>query len=651
MALLSLRDVSFGFGGPPLLAEATLQIERGERVGLLGRNGAGKSTLMKLILGELAPDSGEIAREQGMRVASLVQEVPRELVGTVFEEVSRGLGELTAMVADYHRVSQLYAEKHTSQLHDELDRLQHAMEQANAWQLHARVERVLSRMSLDGEVDVASLSAGMKRRVLLAKALVLEPDLLLLDEPTNHLDIQSIEWLEDFLLRYEGTLVFVTHDRMFLRRLATRILEIDRGRLTSWSCDHATYLVRKQAALDAESQQFALFDKKLAEEEKWIRTGIKARRTRNEGRVRALEDLRRQRESRRELSGDVRLAATEAERSGRLVVEAKNITVGFGERVVLRDVTTAIMRGDKIGILGPNGSGKTTLLRTLLGELTPQSGELRHGTRLEIAYFDQLHAQLDENKTVLDNVTDGSDRLTINGKSRHIIGYLEDFLFPPEQSRSLVKFLSGGERNRLLLARLFTKASNVLVLDEPTNDLDIETLDLLESLLVDYQGTVLLVSHDREFINNVVTSTLALEGNGVVKEYAGGYDDWLRQRKPSSAAAKNAVSKTAENISAQAAGSNTPTVVEPTVSRGDAMATATTIRAKKLSYKEQRELEGLPERIATLETSQQQLHATMAEASFYQRPAAEIVKTKAELTRIDNELSQAYARWENLESG
>ncbi|MDZ4820902.1 MAG: ATP-binding cassette domain-containing protein [Planctomycetota bacterium] len=638
MGLLSLHDVTVSFGGPPILENANLQIERGERVGLLGRNGAGKTTLMKLLLGEIVPDRGEIAREQGSTVARLVQEVPRDLPGTVFDEVSRGLGELSLLVTEYHHVVQAYSADPNTRWQKELDRLQHTLEREGGWHLSDRVDRVIEQMGLSGDAEVASLSAGMKRRVLLAKALVLQPDLLLLDEPTNHLDIDSIEWLESFLARYDGTVLFVTHDRMFLRRLATRILEIDRGRLTSWSCDHETYLVRKQAALDAEAQQNALFDKKLALEETWIRTGIKARRTRNEGRVRALEELRRQRQARREVSGDVRIASQDAERSGRRVIDAKNITVQFGDHTVIRDFFVSIARGDKFGILGPNGAGKSTLLRTLLGELQPQAGEIQHGTRLEIAYFDQLHAQLDENKSVLENVTDGSDRVTVGGKSRHIIGYLEDFLFPPEQSRSLVKFLSGGERNRLLLARLFTKPSNVLVLDEPTNDLDIETLDLLESLLVEYTGTVLLVSHDREFVNNVVTSTLAFEGDGVIKEYVGGYDDWQRQRKPTLSS-----SERAGDASSSKQETSSGTTVSTTAG------TRTADKPRKLSYKEQQELAALPQRIASLEQSQQEMHAAMAEPGYYQQSGEQLSRGKLALEKIDQELAAAYVRWEELE--
>ena len=498
-----------------------------------------------------------------------------------------------------------------------------------------RVERVLSLMNLPEGAECAELSVGMKRRVLLARALVREPDLLLLDEPTNHLDIEAITWLEDFLLRYEKGLMLITHDRMFLRKLATRIVDIDRGRLTSWSCDHATYLERKGAALEAEAQQQALFDKRLAQEEAWIRTGIKARRTRNEGRVRALERLREVRRERRERPGEVRIPVNEAERSGRMVIETKEATFAYtpDQPPVIRGLTTLITRGDKIGIIGPNGSGKTTLLRLLLGELPPTAGSVRHGTRLEVSYFDQLHAQLDEEKTARENVVGEGDRITVAGRTRHVVGYLEDFLFSSEQANRAVKYLSGGERNRLLLARLFTRPSNVLVLDEPTNDLDLETLELLEELLAEYQGTVLLVSHDREFLNNVVSGTLVLDGTGAVKEFAGGYDDWLWQSKADADAAPAPEAPPAKEAAKSSRQDREP--------RAD--------RPRKLSFKEQRELEALPARIAELEAEQSQLHRDMADPAFYRQPAAAIAEAKARLATVESDLTAAYARWETLE--
>ena len=593
MALLSLREVSLAFGGPRLLDRVDLQIERGERVSLLGRNGEGKSTLLRLFRGEIAPDEGEVIRQQGLRIALLPQEVPQGRGGTVADEVAEGLEELGAAAgSDY------------------------------------RVDAIVSRMDLDAHARFADLSSGMKRRVLLAKALVSDPDILLLDEPTNHLDIDAIRWLEEFLLRSGGTLVFVTHDRMFLGRLASRIVELDRGKLYDWDCDYPTFLKRKEELLAAEERQNALFDKKLAQEEVWIRKGIEARRTRNEGRVRALKALREARARRRERQGTARMQVQEAERSGTLVIEAKGVRFGYDDRVVLRDLTTTIMRGDKVGIIGPNGSGKTTLLRLLLGDLPPQEGTIRHGTGLEVAYFDQLKTTLDEEKTVQQNVSD-YDTIPINGQPRHVIGYLQDFLFPPERSRSLVKLLSGGERSRLLLAKLFTKPSNVLVLDEPTNDLDVETLELLESLLVEYQRTVLLVSHDRAFLNDVATSTLVIEDDGRVKEYDGGYDDYVRQR--------------------QAEAPTEPKQVSAPVSAPAKGASARAERPRKLSYKEKQELEALPGQIEELEAARQALHQAMADPAFYRKDGAEIAETKAELEALERELATAYTRWEALE--
>jgi len=626
MALVSIRDVDVGFGGPLLLEEVSFQIERGERICLLGRNGVGKTTLMRLLHGELAPDHGEVTRQQGVRVARLAQEVPKDLGGTIFEQVTGGLGRQGELLAEYHRVSHRLAREGGDALTAELDRLGHRLDASRGWQIHQQVETVISRMKLDPDAECMALSAGMKRRVLLAKALVCEPDVLLLDEPTNHLDIDAICWLEEFLLRYPAAQLFVTHDRMFLRKLATRIIELDRGRLTNWECDHATYLQRKQAALEAEAKQQALFDKRLAQEEAWIRQGIQARRTRNEGRVRALKRMREERLQRREQPGQVRMQIQQAQRTGRLVIEAKHVTFAYGEQTIIRDLSTTIMRGDRVGIIGPNGSGKTTLLRVLLGEAAPKKGKLRHGTHLQVTYFDQLHAQLDEEQTVQENVGQGSESLLIGGKKKHILGYLQDFLFTPQRARTPVKFLSGGERNRLLLARLFTKPSNVLVFDEPTNDLDAETLELLEELLLQYEGTLLLVSHDRDFLNNVVTSTLVLEGEGRVKEYAGGYDDWLAQRPPPPSA-------------------DPPT--EPVKPKQPAPAASP--RPRRITYREQRELEDLPQRIEVLESQQEQLHAAMADPAFYQQQRSQIAAATAQLKELEAELAEAYRRWEFLE--
>jgi ABC transport system ATP-binding/permease protein len=647
MALIALRDVGLRFRGPPVLDGANLVIEPGERVCLLGRNGSGKTSLLRLLHGEIEPDHGEIARQQGLATAILPQDVPQGLQGSVFDEVARGLGPRAGLLAEYHQVAHRLAVEGGDELHARLDRIQRDLEIDGGWRMHQEVEAVISRMDLQPDADVATFSAGMKRRVLLAKALVRGPDLLLLDEPTNHLDIDAIAWLEEFLLRYGGALLFVTHDRAFLRRLATRILDLDRGRLTSWECDYPTYVKRKDAALEAEEKQRAEFDKKLAKEEVWIRTGIQARRTRNEGRVRALEALREVRRARRDQPGEVRMELQDAQRSGRLVIEAKNVTFGYAGPTVIDGLTTAIMRGDRVGLIGPNGSGKTTLLRLLLGELQPRAGTVRHGTNLEVAYFDQLHAQLDDARSVRENVRDGADSVTINGKKRHVIGYLEDFLFTPEQAASPVARLSGGERNRLLLARLFTKPSNVLVMDEPTNDLDMETLELLENLLAEYPGTLLLVSHDREFLNNVVTSTLVLEGEGRVKEYAGGYDDWLRQRPAETPGATGEAGRAGQVFRNQRTG--TADAPPPALSTEAKPSRPAKERPKRLTYMEQRELEALPGRIEVLEAQLAELHQVMAEPAFYRQDPAEIVKTKSRLQLLEKETAAAYARWEELE--
>ncbi|MEX2315761.1 MAG: ATP-binding cassette domain-containing protein [Pirellulales bacterium] len=596
MAIIQLNDLSIGFRGPSLLDGVTCAIEAGQRIGLLGRNGAGKSTLLRLLAGDVQPDHGQCVLAPGAKVALLPQEVPRELIGTVNDVVRQGL------------------------LPEELD-------DAHAWQGAQRVDRLLSQMNLDGQQDVVSLSSGMKRRVLLARTLVSEPDVLLLDEPTNHLDIDAIGWLEDFLLRWPATLVFVTHDRAFLRRLATRILEIDRGRLFDWSCDYETFLVRKEAALAAEEKQDALFDKKLAQEEAWIRQGIKARRTRNEGRVRALEQMRVERANRRAKTGRARLAIQSAERSGALVANVEKISFAYNGRQIVRDFSTTIMRGDKIGVMGPNGAGKTTLLRLLLGQLAPQSGRVRLGTNLAIAYYDQLRQQLDDDATVQDNLGAGGETLSIHGSPRHVLGYLQDFLFTPERARTPVRFLSGGERNRLLLARLFAQPANVIVLDEPTNDLDTETLELLEERLVEFTGTLLLVSHDRAFLNNVVTSTIVFEPRGV-HEYVGGYDDWLRQRASPSAFSIDEDRKPVKERPRP-----------PLATEGK----------RRLSYNEKRELEGLPEKIETLDGEIAQLHESMALPEFYQQSSQEIARQSLQLKDLEQQRRGAYRRWEELE--
>ena len=626
MALLHLRDVDHQFNGPLLLDQANLTVDRGERISLIGRNGEGKTTLMRILDGQLSPDSGEVSRGQGVATALVDQQVPDDLSGTIYDLVASGLAEQGKLLAEFHHISIQLATQDEPPLHSRLDRISHELELSDGWRVQQRVETVLSKMKLDADVEVSTLSAGMKRRVLLARALVCNPDVLLLDEPTNHLDIETIEWLEDFLLKEVETLLFVTHDRRFLRKLATRILDLDRGQLSSWQCDYDTYVARKEAALEAEADQQAHFDKKLAEEEKWIRTGILARRTRNEGRVRRLIAMRSQRSERRDRTGTAKLQLQEAERSGRLVAQLKRVSFAYGDQPIVRDLSTLIMRGDRIGIIGPNGVGKTTLLRVILGQLEPTEGTVRHGTKLQVAYFDQLHAQLDLQKSVVENLGDGSDHVLIGGKKKHIYGYLEDFLFTPDRAKSPVWQLSGGERNRLLLARLFAKPANVLVMDEPTNDLDAETLDLLEEILLDYSGTVLLVSHDREFLNNVVTSTLVYEGEATVHEYAGGYDDWLTQR----AAAKPA---------------ETPKIEKPKQEKPRKKP-----EGRRLTYGEKLELKKLPGQIEELETEQQRLHDRMAEPGFYQKDRDAIVQTTDELKEIEGKLAAVYARWEELES-
>lgn len=638
MACLRLRNVSYSYGGANVVENINLQIEPGERIGLVGRNGAGKSTLMKLMEGSLVPDNGEVERSPGVRVARLAQEVPRGAEHTVFDEVAGGLGEQGELVAKIHALSQALAVGEAPAVRAELDRLQHAVDAESAWKFQQTIEAVVARMTLDGAARFESLSSGMKRRVLLARALVADPEILLLDEPTNHLDIESIAWLEEFLLREAPTLVFITHDRVFLQQLATRIVEVERARLFDWTCDYQTFLARKADALAAEAGQEALFDKKLAEEEVWIRKGIEARRTRNMGRVRALEAMRRERQARRSQAGSVRIAPQDAERSGNLVIDVQGVSQSFGGRPILCDVSTTIYRGDKIGILGPNGSGKTTLLRILLGELKPDAGMVRIGTNLQVAYFDQLRMQLDEDKSAIDNVADGNDRIVINGQTRHILGYLQDFLFSGERARSLVRHLSGGERNRLLLARMFTRPANLLVLDEPTNDLDAETLELLEELLIDYSGTILLVSHDRAFLNNVVTSTLAFEGAARFKEYAGGYDDWRRARS-AAIVGEEAKGATGQGPGARVGGRGT---------RNEARG-APAPRPRRLTYKEQRELESLPQIIEALEAEQALLHQRLADPAFYQQAGTEIAKVTGRTEALQQELRTAYTRWETLE--
>lgn len=625
MPLISLRNISLAFGGPPLLSGIDLTIEPGDRLCLLGRNGCGKSSLLKLIAGEQRPDGGDLIQPQGVRIAYVPQEAPPELAGPVFDVVCGGVQEAAALLAEYHHVSHRLAEKHSASDYQRLTELQKGLEESNGWSLHQDVERLIQRLDLDPEADFATLSGGTQRRVLLARALASQPELLLLDEPTNHLDIDTIVWLEELLVKEIPSCLFVTHDRAFARRVSTRIAELDRGRLFCWPIDFDTFVQRREELLVIEESRAALFDKKLAEEEAWLRQGVKARRTRNEGRVRALKALREERRQRREKLGNVKLEVAEARRSGQIVAEAEHLSFAYGDKVIVRDLSVSIQRGDRIGIIGPNGAGKTTLLRLLLGELQPQSGTIALGTRREILYVDQLRAQLDLEKTVIDNVGEGSDYVTWNGKPRHVIGYLQDFLFSPDRARSPVRILSGGERNRLLLAKLFTKPANILVLDEPTNDLDSETLDLLEELLLDFSGTLLLVSHDREFLNNVVTSTLVFEGDEKVNEYVGGYDDWMRQaatRTPTPEPAKESVPKPRPRMD----------------------------KARKLTFKEGKELEGLPARIAALEGEEAALHAKLADPDFYKSAGNAVTTVNERLAALAIELEKVYARWEELET-
>ena len=601
MALIVLEEVTVAFGHLPLLEGAALRIEPRERIAVIGRNGSGKSTLLKLVAGEIPPDVGSVWRQPGARVARLEQDVPLAADRPVFDVVADG---------------------HT-----------HADADDEAWRRAHDVDLILSRLSLPRDVIVDTLSGGWRRRVLLARALVGRPDVLLLDEPTNHLDIDAITWLEDFLASYRGAVVFVTHDRRFLQRLATRIVELDRGRLTSWPGDYDTYLERKEAALANEAAEHARFDRKLAEEETWIRQGIKARRTRNEGRVRALETMRLERRARREQIGQVRFTAmtdAQAQASGKLVFDVDGISKSYGQTPVIQRFSTRIMRGDRVGLIGPNGSGKTTLLRLLLGEMAPDAGTVTRGTNVDVAYYDQQRETLDPERTVFETVGGGNDTVEVSGRARHVHGYLSDFLFPPERAASPVKALSGGERNRLLLARLFTRPANVLVLDEPTNDLDIETLELLEQQLTAWTGTLLLVSHDRTFLDNVVTSTLAFEGDGRVQEYVGGYADWLRQRPPALAVVQ------------------TVRRAEPRADTGGSITAAA--KPRKLTYKEQRELQGLPGRIEALEDEERTLTTRINDAEFYKEGADAIKTTLGRVEALQRELAAAYARWDELDA-
>jgi len=599
MALIDLKNVTLALGGPPVLDSVNLRVEKGERICLLGRNGEGKSTLLRLLAGAIKPDSGEIIRQSGLRVGRLTQELPRDISGTTHEVVAGGFAAAGIPDPD--------------------------------WEHSHVIDQTITRAALDPAADFATLSTGNKRRVLLARAMVILPDLLLLDEPTNHLDIDAIKGLEEDLRRFSGTLIFVTHDRAFLRNLAQRILEMDRGRVRDWTCDYETFLRRREDALRVEQAQNAEFDRKLAEEEIWIRQGVRDRRTRNEGRVKELKRLRKERQDRRQQMGNVRLSLQDSVRSGKLVIRTRDLAYWWGDKLMVRDFSALIQRGDRIGILGPNGSGKTTLLRLLLGDLQPASGTVETGSNLQVAYFDQQRDQLDETKTVLENVTDGHDRVQFNGRSIHAITYLKNFLFTPDRVRAPISHLSGGERNRLLLARLFTRPANLLVLDEPTNDLDLETVELLEELVADFDGTLLLVSHDREFLDNVTTSTLVLEGEGRISETVGGYSDWARTTR--SVKAHPGKSKPHNNKG------------EPGPSKGKKPG----VKPRRLTWKEGKELESLPLRIEELETRQAELHALMADPAFYQDAGDRVAATKDELATVTADLTRTYERWEELE--
>ncbi len=630
MPLISLDNASLAYGLNPLLDHVNFHLEPGERAGLIGRNGTGKSSLLKVLAGEAKLDDGKVWIAPQARLAYVPQEPPLNPEHTIFEAVAEGLGKLRELLLDYHAVSHAMAEPgaDTEKLLHQLQNLQHDLEAQNGWQVQSRIETVLSRLALPADTPVATLSGGWRKRVALARALVMEPEVLLLDEPTNHLDFSAIEWLENLLLEYTGALLFITHDRRFLDRLATRIVELDRGHLAEFKGNFSAYQAKKAELLEVEAQQAAKFDKFLAQEEVWIRKGVEARRTRNEGRVRRLERLRLERAARRDRQGNVRLALDEGERSGKLVAELEHVNKAFDGKTIIRDFSTRILRGDRIGLLGPNGAGKSTLLKLILGELEPDSGSIKRGTSLSIAYFDQMREQLDEEATLADTISPGSEYVQIGNERKHVISYLEDFLFPPQRVRAPVKSLSGGERNRLLLARLFARPANVLVLDEPTNDLDIDTLELLEDLLQNFNGTLFLVSHDREFLENTVTQVIAFEGNGILTEFGGGYDDWQRFTLAKAAQETKTTLKASQP---KAASAPVPT-------------------KNKLSFKESRELEALPNLIEALETEQAQITAELADGTLFRNNLERAKQLQQRLAAIDPEIEQALMRWEELES-
>lgn len=636
MAQLSLQNVDIGYGGPPLLEGVQLVIEKGERLALVGRNGCGKSTLLTVLAGQMAVESGEVSRQPGLRVARLEQQVPLDLHASLFEVVAAGLGRAGELLGAYHRLEQGGGEEEPGSP-DRLAAIHHQLDALQGWQHLTTVDETLSLLRLEPEGEFLDLSSGQKRRVLLGRCMVQRPDILILDEPTNHLDLETILWLEDYLSGYRGTLLLVSHDRTFVGKMAQSILDLDRGKVRRYDCDFPTYLQRKQQDEAAQQKEEALFDKKLAQEEQWIRKGIQARRTRNEGRIRQLEELRRERSRRPDRIDKVSLRVQHSVLTGRKVIEVKGLTFGYQDQdPIVEDFSTLILRGDRIGILGPNGCGKTTLIKLLLGQLDPQEGSVQHGTHLEVAYFDQLHASLDLDKTVQENVSPDGDTLVVNGKSRHVVGYLGDFLFTPQQVRAKTETLSGGERNRLLLARLLSRPANVVVLDEPTNDLDIETLELLEEMLMDFPGTVLVVSHDRSFLNHIVTSTFAFEGKGRVREYAGGYDDYVLQSRGR---------QTADPVSRGAKPQKAKPASSPRTRRDG------TAKPQKLTWQESRELKDLPARIEGLEADLQERHNALADPNFYKQSSPQEVTDKTQMSkRLEADLAQAYQRWEELES-
>ena len=619
MSLVNAKNIYHSYGDQPLLDHANLTIDAGERICLVGRNGAGKSTLLRMLIRAIKPDEGDINFARDIRIAELKQEVPENMQGSVYDCIAAGLGSLASVITDWHH-SLLEASSDPSAL-VRMQKIQDTIEANDAWNLENRVSTTISKLGLPADIDFNQLSGGMKRRVLLGQALVANPDLLLLDEPTNHLDIESIIWLEEFLRQFRGSLLFITHDRSFLQALATRIVDLDRGQLTSWPGDYQNYLNMKQAQLDIESTHNALFDKKLAQEEVWIRQGIKARRTRNEGRVRALKKLREERSQRRDVQGRVKLVTQKSELSGKIVIDAENLGFEWPDKPIVNSFNCKILRGEKIAIIGPNGCGKSTLIQLLLGELAPQHGHVKLGTKLEIAYFDQHREAIDANKSVRENVADKNDQVTVDGQPKHVISYLKNFLFTEKKINMPARALSGGERNRLLLAKLFTRSFNLLIMDEPTNDLDMDTLELLEELLVEFKGTLLLVSHDRTFIDNIVTSTLVFDAPGDVNEYVGGYDDWLRQR---------------------------PSISEPR--KASSAARKQEKPRPRINQQEQKELKSLPRKIEKLESEIAELQRCMADTNFFQKEPQLISKAQKQLAEQEQSLQELYERWELLEN-